>query len=51
MKFAKAASASETQIVAIRATTLDGLKFEARYAVEHYEGAPDEEVIDSVIND
>jgi hypothetical protein len=39
------------QIVATRATTLAGLKFKAKYAVEHYEGAPDEDDIDSIIDD
>jgi hypothetical protein len=31
------------QISGIRATTIDGLKIKARYAVERYGGAPDEQ--------
>jgi hypothetical protein len=39
------------RIVAIRATTLAGLKFKARYAAKHCEGDPDQEVMDSIVDD
>jgi hypothetical protein len=39
------------QIVATRATTLGGLKFKAKYAVDHYPGEPDQEVMDSIVDD
>jgi hypothetical protein len=44
-------SALRDRIVAIRATTLDGLKFKARYAVEHCDGEPDQEVMESIVAD
>jgi hypothetical protein len=39
------------EIVATRATTLAGLKFKAKYAVDHYSGEPDEEVLASIAHD
>jgi hypothetical protein len=39
------------KIVATRATTLAGLKFKAKYAIEHYSGEPDEDVLASIADD
>jgi hypothetical protein len=46
-----AVSALRDKIVAIRATTLAGLKFKAKYALEHYADDPDEEVMQSIAED
>jgi hypothetical protein len=43
--------ALQTRIVETRATTLAGLIFKARYAVAHYGGEPDQDVIDSIVDD
>jgi hypothetical protein len=45
------ACALRDRIVAIRATTLAGLKFKAKYALEHYADNPDEEVMQSIAED
>jgi hypothetical protein len=47
----QAAVAIRDQIAAIRATTLAGLVFKARYAAEHYRDEPDEEVMASILDD
>jgi hypothetical protein len=39
------------QIVATRATTLAGLKFKAKYAVDHYPGEFDQDVMASIVDD
>jgi hypothetical protein len=39
------------KIIAIRATTLAGLKFKAKYVAEHDPDAPNEELLDSIIAD
>ena len=39
------------QIVAIRATTIAGLIFKARYASEHYRDEPDDEVMELIVDD
>jgi hypothetical protein len=39
------------EIVATRATTLAGLKFKAKYAIDHYPGEPDQDVMDSIVDD
>jgi hypothetical protein len=39
------------QIVAIRATTIAGLIFKARYASEHYRDEPGDEVMESIVAD
>jgi hypothetical protein len=39
------------EIVATRATTLAGLKFKAKYAIKHYPGEPDEDVLASIADD
>ena len=39
------------KIVAIRATTLAGLKFKAEFAFQHCVGEPDEEVMQSIMED
>jgi hypothetical protein len=44
-------TALRDQIVATRATTLAGLKFKAKYAVDHYPGDPDQDVMDSIVDD
>ena len=46
METSQAVVAIRDQIVAIRATTLAGLVFKARYAAEHYPGEWDQEVMD-----
>jgi len=44
-------SAIRDRIVVTRATTLDGLKFKVKYAVDHCPGDPDEDVMDSIVDD
>jgi hypothetical protein len=39
------------KIAATRATPLAGIKFKAKYVAEHDPGAPDEEVMESIIAD
>lgn len=39
------------RLVEMRATTLAGLIFKARYAAEHYSGDPDPMVVDSILDD
>ena len=39
------------EIVATRATTLAGLKFKAKYAIDHYPGEPDPDVMESIVDD
>src|SRR5579871_2021786 len=39
------------RIAETRARTLDGLSFKARYAATHCEGAPDDRVVDSILDD
>ena len=39
------------KIVSIRARTLNGLTFKARYAASHFPGDPDEEVMRSIVED
>jgi hypothetical protein len=43
--------ALKERIVETRATTLAGLIFKAKYAVAHYRGEPDQEVMDSIVDD
>jgi hypothetical protein len=44
-------SALRDQIVATRATTLAGLKFKAKYALDHYPDEPDQDVMVSIVDD